>query len=115
MYERSAWPAGRVGDPLGVGLSAKQMVFASGAQDLHERAWQNDDILVPSPISTGSRSFLGSLVAPGLVGRFALTVAPVMLGTGMPLFCELTTPTSLTLVSSMAFPGAVVAQIYRPA
>jgi hypothetical protein len=26
-------------------------------------AWQNDDILVPSPISTGSRSFLGSLVA----------------------------------------------------
>jgi hypothetical protein len=38
-----------------------------------------------------------------------------MLGTGLPLFCELTTPTSLTLVSSMAFPGAVVAQICRPA
>jgi hypothetical protein len=38
-----------------------------------------------------------------------------MLGTGMPLFCELTTPTSRTLMSLMAFPGAVAAQICRPA
>jgi hypothetical protein len=63
----------------------------------------------------GQPQLPGQACRPGLVGRFALIVAPVMLGTGLSLFCELTTPTSLTLVNSMAFPGAVVAQICRPA
>jgi hypothetical protein len=39
----------------------------------------------------------------------------VALGKGLPLFCELAAPMRLELVSSKAFPGGAVAQIYRPA
>ncbi|MER8864332.1 hypothetical protein NKI19_11505 [Mesorhizobium sp. M0751] len=50
-----------------------------------------------------------------MVDRFALLVAPVALSKGLPLFSELAAPMSLKLVSSKAFPGSAVAQIYRPA
>ncbi|MDB5588849.1 MAG: bifunctional deaminase-reductase domain protein [Devosia sp.] len=66
-------------------------------------------------IAHGGVSFARSLVAQGLVDQFALVVAPVALGQGLPLFSELAAPMRLTLVSSKAFPGGAVAQIYRPA
>ncbi|WP_352951133.1 dihydrofolate reductase family protein [Mesorhizobium sp. M0751] len=66
-------------------------------------------------LTTGGASFARSLVAQGLVDRFALLVAPVALSKGLPLFSELAAPMSLKLVSSKAFPGSAVAQIYRPA
>jgi hypothetical protein len=47
--------------------------------------------------------------------QFAVMVAPVALGKGLPLFSELAAPTPLELMSSKAFPGGAVAQIYRPA
>jgi dihydrofolate reductase len=66
-------------------------------------------------IAHGGVSFARSLVARGLVDQFALIVAPVALGKGLPLFSELATPTPLKLMSSKAFPGGAVAQIYWPA
>jgi dihydrofolate reductase len=66
-------------------------------------------------IAHGGVSFARSLVAQGLVDQFALLVAPVALGKGLPLFCELAAPTPLKLMSSKAFPGGAVAQIYRAA
>jgi dihydrofolate reductase len=63
----------------------------------------------------GGVSFARSLVAQGLVDQFALFVAPVALGKGLPLFSELAAPRRLKLSSSKAFPGGAVAQIYRPA
>ena len=66
-------------------------------------------------IAHGGVSFARSLVVQGLVDRFALWVAPVALGKGLPLFSELAAPTPLKLMSSKAFPGGVVAQIYRAA
>jgi hypothetical protein len=42
-------------------------------------------------------------------------VAPVALGKGLPLFSELAAPVPLELMSSKAFPGGAVGQIYRPA
>lgn len=66
-------------------------------------------------IAHGGVSFARSLVARGLVDRFALLVAPVALGQGLPLFSELAAPARLELVSSRAFPGGAVAQIYRSA
>ncbi|MER8968720.1 dihydrofolate reductase family protein [Mesorhizobium sp. M0808] len=65
-------------------------------------------------IAHGGVSFARSLVAQGLVDQLALMVAPVALGKGLPLFSELVAPMSLKLVSSKAFPGGAVAQIYRP-
>ncbi|WP_395448805.1 dihydrofolate reductase family protein [Aminobacter sp. UC22_36] len=66
-------------------------------------------------IAHGGVSFARSLVAGGLVDRFALLVAPVGLGRGLPLFSELVAPVPLDLVSSRAFPGGAVAQVYRTA
>lgn len=63
----------------------------------------------------GGVSFARSLIAEGLVDQFALLVIPVVLGKGLPLFLELTAPKPLKLMSSKAFPGGAVAQIYRPA
>ncbi len=65
-------------------------------------------------IAHGDVRFARSLVAQGLVDQFALIVAPVALGQGLPLFCELAVPKRLKLISSKAFPGGAVAQIYRP-
>ena len=66
-------------------------------------------------IAHGGVSFARSLVAQGLVDQLALIVAPVALGRGLPLFSDLAAPTPLKLISSKAFPGGAVAQIYRPA
>ncbi len=66
-------------------------------------------------IAHGGVSFARALVAHGLVDQYALVVAPVALGKGLPLFSDLAAPRSLNLVSSKAFPGGAVAQIYRPA
>ncbi|GJD85695.1 dihydrofolate reductase family protein [Methylobacterium haplocladii] len=64
-------------------------------------------------IAHGGVRFARSLVASGLVDQYALAVAPVALGQGLPLFSDLTAPKPLRLMSSQAFPGGAVAQIYR--
>jgi len=64
-------------------------------------------------IAHGGVRFARSLVAGGLVDQLVLVVAPVALGQGLPLFSELAAPMPLKLISSTAFPGGAVAQIYR--
>ncbi|MGM5057830.1 hypothetical protein ACU8OQ_23475 [Rhizobium leguminosarum] len=49
--------------------------------------------------------FTRSLIAQGLVDQFALLVAPVALGKGLPLFSGLAAPMPLKLVGAKAFPG----------
>ncbi len=66
-------------------------------------------------IAHGGVSFARSLVAQNLVDRFALTIAPVALGQGLPLFSGLATPRRLELVSARSFPGGAAGLIYRPA
>jgi dihydrofolate reductase len=66
-------------------------------------------------IAHGGVRFARSLVAHGLVDQLVLIVAPVALGKGLPLFSELAAPMPLKLMSSRAFPGGAVAQIYRAA
>ncbi|MDZ4777170.1 MAG: dihydrofolate reductase family protein [Alphaproteobacteria bacterium] len=65
-------------------------------------------------LAHGGVTFARSLVAHGLVDQLMLGVHPVALGKGVALFSELTAPMPLKLVSSRAFPGGAVAQIYRP-
>jgi dihydrofolate reductase len=66
-------------------------------------------------VAHGGASFARSLVAQGLVNQFALLVHPVALGKGLPVFSELAAPATLKLMSSKAFPGGSVAQMYRAA
>jgi dihydrofolate reductase len=65
-------------------------------------------------IAHGGASFARSLVAQGLIDQFDLLVHPIALGQGLPLFSDLATPRPLELVTSTAFPGGSIAQIYRP-
>jgi dihydrofolate reductase len=66
-------------------------------------------------IAHGGASFARSLVAAGLVDQYHLLMHPVALGKGLPVFSDLAAPRPLKLMSSKAFPGGSVAQIYRPA
>ena len=66
-------------------------------------------------VAHGGVRFARSLVAQGLVDQFVLGVHPVALGQGLPLFSDLAAPMRLKLVSSKAFAGGVMAQVYRPA
>jgi dihydrofolate reductase len=66
-------------------------------------------------IAHGGVSFARSLIARGLVDEFMLGVHPIALGQGKALFSGLSAPLPLKLVSSKAFPGGAVAQVYRPA
>lgn len=66
-------------------------------------------------IAHGGVRFARSLIAHGLVDRFALLVVPVALGRGEALFSDLDSPLALHLAEAIAFPGGAVAQIYQPA
>lgn len=66
-------------------------------------------------IAHGGVNFARSLIAQGLVDEFILAVHPIALGKGLALFSDLAAPMPLRLVSSKAFPGGAVAQVYRPA
>jgi dihydrofolate reductase len=66
-------------------------------------------------VAHGGAGFARSLIAQGLVDQYALLVHPIALGKGLPIFSDLAMPAPLKLVSSKAFPGGAMAQIYRPA
>lgn len=65
-------------------------------------------------LAHGGAGFVQSLVATGLIDEYRLLVHPVALGAGLPLFPPAFRPQPLELVGSEAFPGGVVAQVYRP-
>lgn len=66
-------------------------------------------------LAHGGVAFARSLVTHGLVDEFVLGIHPIALGQGLPLFSDLADPLRLNLVSSRAFPGGAMAQVYRPA
>jgi dihydrofolate reductase len=65
-------------------------------------------------IAHGGATFARSLIAQNLVDEYVLTVHPIVLGKGLAIFSDLPSPMPLKLVSSKAFPGVSVVQIYRP-
>jgi dihydrofolate reductase len=66
-------------------------------------------------LAHGGVAFARSLIGEGLVDQFILAVHPIVLGQGLSPFSTLAAPAPLRLVSSRAFPGGMVAQVYRPA
>jgi dihydrofolate reductase len=65
-------------------------------------------------LAHGGADFASSLIAAGLVDEFRLLVHPIALGAGLSIFSELARPLDLMLLSSTAFPGGAVANVYRP-
>jgi dihydrofolate reductase len=66
-------------------------------------------------LAHGGAGFARSLIARGLVDEYRFLVHPVTLGSGLPIFSDLSKPLALTLVSSTPFPSGAMANVYRPA
>jgi dihydrofolate reductase len=66
-------------------------------------------------IAHGGATFARSLIAEDLVDQYMLTVYPLALGQGLPIFSDLAQPRRLELISSRVFPKGSIAQIYRRA
>jgi dihydrofolate reductase len=66
-------------------------------------------------LAHGGARFARSLIAQNLVDVYVLAIHPIALGKGLSIFSDLPVQRPLKLVSSKAFPGGAMAQIYRPA
>lgn len=65
---------------------------------------------------TGGAALARSLAQKGLIDEYNLTIHPVLLGSGMPLFPETSEEIALTLVRTIPFESGAVLFIYqRPA
>jgi dihydrofolate reductase len=63
----------------------------------------------------GGAGFMRSLIASGLIDEFHFATHPVLLGSGMPVFTELTKPLDLKLMDVKTFPKGIIVRIYHPA
>ena len=66
-------------------------------------------------LAIGGAGFMRSLIETGLIDEFQMIIHPVALGSGYPIFSDLSTPLHLKLVDVKSFPGGIVVHIYHPA
>ncbi|MFT3754102.1 MAG: dihydrofolate reductase family protein [Paludibacter sp.] len=103
---------------------------ASDALSLHNSSWAhatvaNEDLYVEIMrlkhqegkfiLAHGGAGFAHSLIDSGLIDEYQLLIHPVVLGKGLALFSEVSTPFDLKLVSSTPFKTGAIANVYRPA
>ena len=65
-------------------------------------------------LAHGGIAFARSIVQAGLIDEYRFVVLPVALGTGHGIFTDLTDELDLELISSTAFAGGVLANVYQP-
>ena len=65
-------------------------------------------------LAHGGASFASSLIAANLVDVFHLTVHPIALGRGLPIFAKVEKPLDLKLEGLTQFDSGVVIKTYRP-
>ena len=63
-------------------------------------------------VAIGGAGFMRSLIETGLIDEYHLPIHPVALGSGLPIFSDLTIPRYLKLMDVKAFPGGVVVHTY---
>ncbi len=65
--------------------------------------------------STGGARLCQSLAQRGLIDEYNLTIHPILLGSGMPLFGEMSEELALTLVGTIPFESGAIHLIYQKA
>ena len=61
----------------------------------------------------GGATFVQALSQQGLIDQYNLVIPPVALGSGLPLFKDLSKPLHLELTQSRSFPGGTVINVYE--
>jgi dihydrofolate reductase len=61
----------------------------------------------------GGAAFVQALSKQRLIDEYRLVIRPVALGSGLPLFSDLTAPLPLTLVSATTYPDSTAIHVYR--
>jgi dihydrofolate reductase len=62
----------------------------------------------------GGATFVQALSRRHLIDEYRLVIRAVALGSGLPLFKDLTAPLPLTLVSATTYPDGTAIHVYRP-
>lgn len=121
--QAAAWP-NREGPLADIMNNMTKIVFSA---TLNRVEWVNSRLATGSPAEeitrlkqqpgkdigvAGGARFAQSLSKQGLIEEYRLTVHPVVLGSGMPLFAA---PLKLELVSSKTLASGVIVLTYRPA
>lgn len=65
-------------------------------------------------IAYGGAKFVASLIKENLIDELHLFVNPTAIGKGMPIFNELTTNQSYTLINSRSFDCGIAVLVYKP-
>jgi dihydrofolate reductase len=62
----------------------------------------------------GGARFVQALSKQGLIDEYRLVIHPVALGSGMPLFKDLTAPLLLRLIEAKTYPDGTAIHVYQP-
>ncbi len=123
LEQSAAWP-NRQGPMADIMNNLNKVVFS---RTLEKAEWQNSRLATGTPAEeiarlkqqpgkdigvAGGARFAQSLSKEGLIDEYRLTVHPVALGSGLPLFAE---PIKLKLVSSRALASGVLVLTYQRA
>lgn len=107
--------------------SMRKIVFS---KTLEKAEWNNSDLMrevIPDEIEKlkreegkdmviyGSASIVQQLTNLGFIDEYQLLVHPVILGSGKPLFKNITDKVNLKLVSTKTFSSGIVVLSYQPA
>jgi len=63
----------------------------------------------------GGAAFVQALSRFGLIDEYRLVILPVALGSGLPLFKDLSKPLRVDLAEAKTFPDGTAIHVYRPA
>jgi dihydrofolate reductase len=63
-------------------------------------------------VAIGGSGFMQSLITTGLIDEYWLAIHPVALGSGLPIFTDLTIPIYLKLMEVKTFPGGIAVHQY---
>ncbi len=122
LEQAAAWP-NRQGPMAELVTNMQKIVFS---KTLDKVEWANSRLATGTPAEEiarlkqqpgkdvsvpGGASFAQSLSRDCLIDEYRLTVHPVVLGKGLPLFV---TPLKLKLVSSRSFASGVQFMVYQP-
>jgi len=118
-YEQMAahWPSS-TSDYAGPMNDLPKVVFSNDSRVVRGDIAEEISAMRQEPggdiIAWGGASFVQALSRGGLVDEYRLTINPVGIGNGLPLFKDLSEPIDLQLVEARTFATGAALHIYRP-